>query len=236
LRMNSNLQQKLQEFSAEPPQGVWDKIADALDADGLFAQRLYQYEEPPPVAAWEEIEKSLSVSAPVKNVSFITRFKKPLRYAAVACIIAVALVTITLTVKRTEAGSIEAGSHAKITVRSTVPSNTAPGQATDSPVPAASSQESKPGLAGEPNGSVASAESGAGKTTQAVYSSLNEYVLFNDGDGRTRRVSKKLADLVRCKDSNVACQQRLQRLRRKLAANAMTTDFTGILEMLRQLQ
>jgi hypothetical protein len=103
--MNSNLQNKLQQFSAAPPDGVWDKIADALD-EGSFSQRLYQYEERPPAAAWQEVEKSLETAVPPNVVPFTTRFRRPLRYAAAACLLAVILVTITLTVRRTEAGAI----------------------------------------------------------------------------------------------------------------------------------
>src|SRR5689334_9566434 len=76
-KMESNLQNKLQEFSATPPEGVWHKIADALDAQEPFAQRLQQYEEHPPVAVWSEIEKVLDEAVPAKVVPFGVRFRKP---------------------------------------------------------------------------------------------------------------------------------------------------------------
>ncbi len=45
-----------------------------------------------------------------------------------------------------------------------------------------------------------------------------------------------MADFVNCKDEDTGCKQRLKELRQRMAAKAMTTDFTGVLEMLRQLQ
>lgn len=234
--MDSNFQSKLQGFSAEPPEGVWGRIADALGAEGSFAQRLHQHEESPPAVVWTEIERSLDVPMPAKETPFITRFRKPLRYAAAASIIAVALVAVTLSIKRTEAGAIDPGSNATVPTKNAASAAKVSQGEKKPPQTAISSQQDNTNQSKYPDNPVVSTESMTNKTTQAVYSSLNEYVSFNDGDGKRRKVSKKLINLVRCKDGDVACQQRLQQLRQKLAANAMTTDFTGILEMMRQLQ
>lgn len=233
--MESNLQNKLQEFTAEPPKGVWEKIANVLDEHQPFAQRLLQYEEPPPAASWNKIEKDLAASVPAKVVPFTVRFKRPLRYAAAACFLAVILVTITLTVRRTEAGAIDPGSN------TTVPTNMASapsGQKSNTAQAIASSERNKAKNNTDRSTTDSTISSADDKAPgqNLIYSSLNEYVFFNDGDGKRRRVSKKLVNLVRCGDSDVACQQRLKQLRQRLAANAMTTDFTGILEMMRQLQ
>lgn len=227
--MDSHLQNKLQQFSAEPPEMVWEKIADALDANQNFSFRLHQYKEDPPVTTWNKIEKALPRVTPAKVASFTTRFRKTLRYAAAACFLAAVLVTITLTIKRTEAGAIEAGSN------TTVPTNNTAVQKDRATI----NDEKKMSDSKASDHSIASAANDTGSNASiqsAVYSSFNEYVVFKDGDGKRRRVSKKLASLVRCGDSDVACQQRLQQLRQRMAAKAMTTDFTGILEMLRQLQ
>ena len=231
--MESNLQNKLQEFSTTPPEGVWHKIADALDAQEPFAQRLQQYEEHPPVAVWSEIEEVLDEAVPAKVVPFGVRFRKPLRYAVAACFLAIVLVTITLTVRRTEAGALDPGS------TSTVPTNNDPSTDQQNNVQTiASSEEANSNNRKDRVATDSSMPSADDKAfdRNLVYSSLNGYVFFNDGDGKRRRVSKKLVNLVRCGDSDMACQQRLQQLRQRLAAKAMTTDFTGILEMTRQLQ
>lgn len=242
--MDSNLQNKLQQFSAPPPDGVWDKIAGTLDEEA-FSQRLYQYEENPPVTAWHGIERVLAGAAhsPARVIPFTTRFRKPLRYVAVACIMAVILVTITLTVRRTEAGAIDAASN------TTVPESD-PAVATNSrsvEQTAATSQQADRKTTTQ-TATISSAkeietpDAATGKNRQQAfrpgtrYASLNEYVFFRDGDGKMRKVAKKLAGFVNCKDGDSNCQQHLQMLRQKMAANAMTTDFTGILDMLRQLQ
>ena len=250
--MDSNLQNKLQEFSATPPEGVWEKIADVLDAHEGYGGRLYHYEEQPPTITWRQIEENLAeATTPGRVVPFMTRFKKPLRYLAAASLIGVLLVTITLTVRHTEAGALRPGSNT--TVPESAPASAAGNvaeQAEKNPVPETVSSEFGEGssktdpqetahhnnnhddvLAGGEQKTPAKTSRSAG-----VYSSMNNYVLFTDGDGRQRRVSKKLADLVKCKDGDGSCQQRLRQLRQKMAASAMTTDFTGILEMLRQLQ
>lgn len=248
--MDSNLQNKLQQFSATPPEGVWDTIADVLDAHDGYGQRLYLYEEQPPSTVWQQIEEYLTVAAsPARVVPFTTRFKKPLRYLAAACIIGVLLVTVTLSVRHTEAGALQAGSNT--TVPESAPASTTGNGAAQAeknsaaaPSPSTASngktdpQSTDPYNKNQDDALAGAEQKKATKTYRSagVYSSMNNYVLFTDGDGRLRRVSKKLADLVKCKDGDGICQQRLQQLRQKMAATAMTTDFTGLLEMLHQLQ
>jgi negative regulator of sigma E activity len=247
--MERHFQDKLQQFSATPPEGVWNKIADALDAEENFSQRLYQFEEQPPAAAWIAIEKNLEEAAPAKLIPFSTRFRKPLRLAAVASVLAAVLITVTLTVKRTEAGAIDAGSNTTVPTAKTSPAATnQPNPETSiPPTPEAtveqpakeSRNQSNMARSGqqkqETEKVVISTKGNTGKPG-VIYSSLNEYVMFKDGDGKQRKVSKKMADFVNCKDDDLPCKQRLKQLRQKMAARAMTTDFMGILDMLRQLQ
>ena len=239
--MESNLPTKLQQFSADPPGEVWDKIADSLDSDKSFSRRLFHYAEEPPAAAWQAIAKDLAEPVEADVVPFFKRFRKPLRYAVVASFIAVVLVTVTLTVKRTEAGALEAGS------KTTVPEQVSSKQ--QDRVPQAltqqvtkedkdATQKQDESTTEEANNTTASTrkDSLRPQNTNATLSSMNAYVFFTDGDGIMRKVPKKLASLVKCKDDDIVCQQRLQDLRQRMAAKAMTTDFTGILEMLHQLQ
>src|SRR4051812_9969578 len=107
--MNSDLQNKLSHFEAEPPEGVWNKIADALDEESTFSQRLFAYEEQPPLQVWNDIETALDETVPTKVIPFTTRFKTPLRYIAAASVIAVILVITTLSINKTGAGSLQAG-------------------------------------------------------------------------------------------------------------------------------
>lgn len=231
--MESNLQSKLQAYSAPPPAGVWNKIADALDADEAFSHRLYQYEEPPPAALWAKLETALEEEPQIAKVVTGNSFKKFFRYGAVACFIAVILVTVTLTVRRTEAGALQAGSN------STVPTSTDPSAAAAAKKQNAVAQKNKMSSATNNTRAypiAAAEEDHPTNISRPSLASFNEYVSFRDGDGKLRRVAKKLAAFVNCNDGDEACQQRLQQLRQTMAINATTTDFTGVLEMLHGLQ
>lgn len=246
--MNSDLQNKLQQFSAEPPAGTWDKIASALDAEESFAPRLYAYEETPPAVNWQKIEKALAeqttdVPEKAKVVPLNRRLSKPMRYIAAASIIAIILVTITLTTERTEAGALETDG------TTAVPAATLP--VTAGTPPSGNRDNSRQdfnsnGSDTEPNGQNSLARSQtqrpnslAGKrdfSTAPINALQSHYVTYSDGNGKVMRVSRKMETYINCDDSDRQCKQRLKELRQKMAAKAMTTDFTGILEMLRQLQ
>lgn len=238
--MNSNLQNKLQQFRATPPEGAWNEIVQALDAETPSGRRLHNYEEMPSATNWQRIEDALQNSVPAKVVPFTRRFRKPMRYIAVACFIAVVLVTITLTVRRTEAGALEpTGRTTSNTIvspanRSTSPSHLPTQPATNTTTETQSGagpQHAKGTSPGTANSPTATSE-----TAGVNYASLNEYEFFSDDDGNVRRISKKMAGFIHCKDGDSGCKQRLQFLRQKLATKAITTDFTGILDMLQQLQ
>jgi hypothetical protein len=244
--MDRPLQQKLQQFSATPPEGAWNKIADALDVEGDYVSRLAQFEAEPPAHIWETVEANLQQEAtPAKVIPFSTRFRRPMRYAAVACFIAVVLMTVTLTVKRTEAGAIEANSETTVPTKKQTLSNTIPEPKSNAASPVIvktkekESDNKQPYPQTEKGKSAPVAQAIKNETTtrftKPVYSSLNKYVVFNDGDGKLRKVSKKLVGFINCQDNDLKCKQRLQQLRQKMAASVMTTDFTGLLETLRQL-
>lgn len=246
--MESNLQNKLQQFSAAPPEAAWQKIVDALDKEETFPQRLYQYEEQPPFSAWTEIEKEMerNQEAPAKVVPFTTRFKTVIRYAAVACFIAVVLVTVTLIVKRTEAGALQQESRTTIPTKETAVAtdNTTAQQPSLSQV--IKDEESSQAIATAKNDkSLKSSDNSAAAfnknnrtpvITASILPTSKNYVTFSDGDGNVRKVSKKMASFVKCADGDAACKQRLQKLRQKMASAVITTDFTGVLDLLRQLQ
>jgi hypothetical protein len=243
--MDSSLQQKLQQFSATPPEGAWNKIVDALDVESDYVSRLSQYEAEPPAHIWETVEANLQQeAAPAKVIPFSTRFRRPMRYAAVACFITVILMMVTLTVKRTEAGAIDAGSETTVPTTKQTASNKLPNSKSNTSSRAVATAEQQkssntqtpPQPKREDNGVVASKNEPITRSIKPIYSSVNEYVMFSDGDGKLRKVSKKLLNFVTCKDNDLECKKRLQQLRQKMAASVITTDFTGLVESLRQLQ
>ncbi|MDQ3278166.1 MAG: hypothetical protein M3Q06_07555 [Bacteroidota bacterium] len=238
--MNSNFQNKLQQFSANPPEGVWNKIANALDTDEGFAQRLYTYEETPPTITWQKIEQGLETQAePVKVVPISKRFSKPMRYVAAASVLAITLLTVILTRKGTDAVSSDRQG-TTVAPAVNVPVSVATSQSADNQPAGTTLQPStnnkNESLAGSRSKAASASNSRRLNTTTPINVSVNDYVTYNDGNGKVVKVSRKMENFINCDDGDWQCKQRLQKLRQKMAAKAMTTDFTGILEMLRQLQ
>lgn len=240
--MDSNLQSKLQQYSPTPPEGVWNKIADALDSGEDYARRLYAFEEQPPATAWPQLESALEENHHTKVVPFTKRFKIPLRYLAAASIIAVVLITISLTVRKTKAGDLQVANHSGA-VATTTP--VTPAKQNNHTAQTPNEQQEKTWqqtpVTDKQNGRIAASGSdaqaaGRPSAPSSGAASTVRYLMYDDGDGNLIRVSKKVAGLINCKDGDYACQQRLRQLRQTLATKATTADFTGILEMLHQLQ
>jgi len=260
--MSSDLQNKLFHFEADPPKEVWDKIAGALDADAeqTFPQRLFSYEEQPPAGIWDKIETSLEEEPTIKVIP-ITRYKKPLRFvAAAASIIAIIFLTTNLLNKKTGSGSVIGGTE---TVNTTNQSSVLP---LDNPNPknnvvpvpkkepttaTASSQDDDDDQIVRrrtltsirpqnisPFVSIRKAFIPATVDKEAFFdfSEMDNYMVYSDGKGNAMRVPKKLFSLVSCDDNDNSCKERIKQLQQKMAASATTTDFGGIIEILRQLQ
>lgn len=238
--MDTHLQNRLQQFTAPPPKEAWNKIAAALDAAPSFAQKLQQYKEAPPAGCWPAIEQGLNEPA-ATVVPFSARFKKTLRYVAAASLLATIALTLTLTLRRTEAGPAQAGKDATGSFTQeaaayqptgTLPKDSARDVLTATPPQTAPDALTKniPPVAGLPIQKKR-------RVTQATIAPLpagSRYVLFRDGDGQVRKISKKLADFIHCQNDD--CRQHLKEVRQKMASEAMMTDFTSLLELVRQLQ
>jgi hypothetical protein len=77
----------------------------------------------------------------------------------------------------------------------------------------------------------------AERTNAIDYSSTDDkYMIYSDGDGNAMRLPKKLYDAFACNTDRITCKQKLKKLQEQVAASAMKTDFTGILDMLNNLQ
>lgn len=260
--MSNDLQNKLFHFEADPPKEVWNKIADALDADAeqTFPQRLLNYEEQPPAGIWDKIEAGLEESGPAVKVIPITWFKKPLRYvAAAASIIAIVFMATNLANKNAATGSMVGGTETITPAnQSSVlpldqPNITKSNEQTQHEAPAIASAE-EPNETARPKRKRSPAfirpqnifrsfsfsqrflPQKAEKKERLDFSGLDNYMVYSDGDGNAIRVPKKLFHLVYCEDDDDSCRERIRRLQKKMAASATTTDFGGVLEILRQLQ
>lgn len=67
-------------------------------------------------------------------------------------------------------------------------------------------------------------------------SSLNDFMIYSDEDGNAMKLPKKLFSLVNCPNGDDSCKERILNMQQKLSSASIASGFTGILEMLRQLQ
>lgn len=260
--MNSNLQNKLSGFEATPPAGVWDKIAGALDAEQTFPQKLYHYKEQPGANAWTRIASALEqdTSSPGKVVPFTTRHKKPIRYVAAATVLAVALFTGSLFMKKGETAPVETAQQTVVPIQKQIvvePTRNVATQHTSTLIPTIAAVPTGNGDVHtqpksryrrilnfiSPQNIVNSvAVSGlfipeeVDKEAMFDHASLNNYMVYSDGNGNAMKLPKKLFSLVNCPDGDGSCRERIHQLQQKLSANTTNADFAGIMEMLRQLQ
>jgi len=256
--MNSDLQNKLYHFEADPPPEVWNRIDDALDAEQSFPQRLFQYEEDPAPQVWDAIAATLDEPSPAIKVVPITRYKKPVRYVAVAASIIAAVLLITrFSDNKTGAGAAIGGIETAATTNqaSILPTEKSPVVVEPNNQQETiinSSKENEHPTAAQPKRTLASIRpqlslaafrisqsflpGTANKEALFDFSALDSYMVYSDDDGNAMKLPKKLFSLVNCQDGDETCKERVHQLQQKLAANATTTDFAGILEILRQLQ
>lgn len=259
LKMNSDLQNKLSSFEATPPREVWDKIVEALDNENAFAQRLYNYQAIPKTNIWEKIESSMEEVVPAKVVPFTIRYRKPIRYIAAASILAVILVSAALLMKRTEAGSLETAGEKTVPARDVSIQN----PAVTSTINLNTQVETAANLSANNQLDIYQAAirkkrflnfirpqnifkaivlsenfvpEGVEQNELFSFSKLNDYMVYSDGDGNAMKVPKKLFSLVNCADGDGTCRERILRMQQKLSSASIAADFTGVLEMLRQLQ
>lgn len=252
--MSSQLQNKLLHYEAQPPSGVWDKIAPLFDdqLSPILSDKLYQYEEDPSLKVWQNINRQLNTpSKEGKVVPFYIRYKKPLKYSGAAAIfLFIAVLTSLLISKKTE---------------SELPSNSIVQNKIikkDSSNPFVNSEEKNSLFSkkenSKPDQTVAKSTSQRQQTErQHSYSFTNnllpqqaekndnvvnttidkdKYMIYSDGEGNAIRLPKKIFSAFTCPTEDIICKQRLQLLREKFAASAMTADFNGFLQILKSLQ
>jgi hypothetical protein len=260
--MDSNLQNKLYHFEANPPQEVWDKIAESLDTEETFPERLFRYEVQPPPQAWSMIEASLDQANTPAKVIPLSRYKKPLRYIAAASTIAIVLAITTLNTREPGGNITQANTKTSLPINqaSVLPLPKKPvlveEPAPMSPTVVTTARTEKAGRVYrktsapkkelgviDPQNAINSVSlSGqfipdeVNKEQMFDFSVLDNYMVCSDGNGNAIKLSKKLFSLVSCPTGDGSCKERIHQLRQKLTANTVSTDFAGLLEIVRQLQ
>lgn len=255
--MSSQLQNKLLHYEVKPPAEVWSKIAASLDENVIpsLSEKLYQYEEVPSPQIWNKIETQLEDTPKEKNkvVPFYIRYSRPLKYSGtVAAMIVVAVSVSLLVSKRTGSESTTQN----VTANKIHPDTTTFDNNSRKEISETVSRSL------ERNGNGTSFSKTRTSRTKRVYyqSSFSlgqhflpglvergpaidastipddKYMIYSDGNGNAVRLPKKIYNAVACPTENDDCKRRLKELKEKFVSAAITSDFNGILEILRSLQ
>jgi len=250
--MSEALQNKLQQYAPQPPEGVWNRIASSLDEEpAALGARLQAYEEAPPAHTWAAIARRLG-SAPLKQVSTQTI----IRYAAAAvCIGLVVFGGLRFFAK----GPAEAGliTHEARTPAGTASPEPAERKATDAPIrepdgiTASRTTKGSPHTPRGRNGDRIAAgtslaarglmenfipQTAEPKPVIAARPTVEKYMVYSDDLGNAVKLPKKLFDFFACVAEDISCKKQMQHLQQKFAATGFTTDFTGVMEMLQGLK
>ena len=258
--MSTQLQNKLWHYAPEPPQKVWETIASLLDEkiEAGFPQKLYDFETNPSPLAWDKIKARLDAPSPAKVVPFFQKHKKRIQYAAAAAIVIFLAITTTLLIENKTGSAVIATTPARVQNQ---PRNMDPKASPDqSPAPKSNSllASARPNPEYQKNseekkspynklqpqtklGAIISHWTFMPKVAQAKQTvssdiPVEKYMVYSDGDGNAMKLPKKLFDFITCVKEDVLCKQEMQQLQQKVASAVLTTDFTGVLEVLRNLK
>ena len=226
--MNNPFQNKLLNYEDDPPPGVWNKIELSFnDTSILHSQNLYGFEAAPPAFVWEKINEQLNKSSKeqAKLVPFFTRYRKPLKYSVAMAFFIFAAIIVSLFISKKTISESPVNNAAN---RSTKHTNT-----TDE-----IKKKRIRAIYNSEFNSTSKTESISAETNEIVVHSLTsgKYIIVNDAEGNAIRLSKKIYRSFACPANHFNCKERLKQLKEKFASAAFTSDFMGILKILKTLQ
>lgn len=258
--MSTQLQNKLLHYAPEPPEKVWEAIVNSLEESASpLSEKLYHFEATPSTEVWDKINSQLDAVRFAKVVPFLHRYKKVVRYSTAVAVVTFLAITTTLLIgKQTQSETTSQQAQVQQPT-SNSKTSAAPTQkdGSNGEVFLANIGETKintqPSTASEkrnvlhrlrPPFQLASVEVGenfvpeAAEIKQTVNTDLpvEKYMVYSDADGNAMKLPKKLFDFISCVQEDVNCKQQLQQLQQKFASTALTTDFTGVLELLKNLK
>ncbi len=229
--MNDQLQQRLLNFTAEPPGQVWDAVRSELDQQmpGI-SHKLSEYGTQPPKQLWEKIESGLEKPSVFSVIPFYRKRAAKLMAAAVI------LLAVFLGVRSMVNFS---GQEKPITsfenniqeeaVRSTIDSPTEHSDVDETKATRTTTVERNPSK----------------KAVSASVASLNKnrYITVSNEDGRQVRLSKKIVPVFDCagdkiKVKGMRCREDIKSLQEKIGSSftSPSADFAGLIDMLKSLE
>jgi transcriptional regulator len=252
--MSSELQKKLTAFEADPPGRIWEAISASMDRQeaGSYTERLLKYEVSPPSGLWAKIQSQLGQLEKYDPgvIPFYKKYSRHLKYSGVAAVIVTfGIISSLLISKKTKSEVtsepiVHQTSQAKenFSIPEDLPLHTHNSSVT--------SIYMKPGILQEKiarqlrstsDNTMALLEQVAPKFAQRKHTinfsmPSEAYMIYSDGKGNAVRLPKRLYDAFACPDDKITCREQLKKLQEKIASSSVTSDLTGILEMLNNLQ
>jgi hypothetical protein len=255
--MSNDIQKKLSQFEAQPPQKVWDKIAIALDQNefGMLGERLSQFESMPTSIIWNKINEDLDKKTQAKIIPFYKKHATTLRYGSAIAIFVVIATVVSLFISKKTISEVPSQNIAnskqpvikkdqqkiseddlqdeneKITLQAlNKPEKQFHTQRRDNTFTTSSSAL----------GFILSIDKlipkFAKRTTAIAFNSpVDKYMVYSNENGSAVKLPKKLFDAIACPAQDVICQKKFKQMQEKFAASALTTGFTGVLDILNKL-
>ena len=249
--MDKDFKSRLQQFELPPPPGSWERLADALDQDALdFPRRLQQYESTPPPGAWNKIASAIIDNPMETMVIPMSSRRKKFAWIAAAAAVVIAIFLVfpfgnsgnneTITPGIVNAGIIPRNKPVEVVPDTgSTPASTEEDQdITINKTPV--SKQSSSQYDDEDPGPIAMLEYAPAQVNNQRRFSFTDadenYMTYTDDDGYVGRLPKKLYDVFECATREMVCRAKIRDLQSRVASSAVSSDFTGVLQMLRNLQ
>lgn len=251
--MSEQLQERLYNYHAQPPDKAWDKIVSVLDVESekSLSEKLINYRATPPAFVWDNIVASFE-DAQATVVPFGKRLLKPLKYvSAAASLVAVAMIVSlllnkksvadTVVLPKSEQNTIPLTSPSIVQKDSTVVAKKSFVNATLSKAPSANNKNKNSRRWLLQTYTSRSNKEFANRVVKNNYpirniEHLDRYIIFSKASGEAFRLSKKLFDLFACNDED--CKENIQAIQEKMADPSITAagDFPAVLAMLQNIK
>jgi hypothetical protein len=250
--MEQNFQDRLKNFQFPPPDGAWNRIEDVLEAqrEKKLARKLFYFEVMPPTQVWQKLSfrigKDKSTGTPKKPI------KKYLVYASIAASIILSIVSVNLmtgnnsteteesliTKPKLEKPSSEQTNPKPNTI--TVIDNSRNLIAAVHPTVKKNGSQHKFSLKNIEEHLIGSTSSlqkfipeSASRNQEISYEDgLDKYMIYASNDGNAVRLPKKMYDNIACPSNDPSCREKIKLLQQKMAQGSFASDFTGVLDLL----
>lgn len=260
--MTESFKKKLQDFAPEPPKSVWEGIVSRLNDSPVFADKLAGYEATPPAGAWKAIVQQLDQKEkePLVRIIRPNRYAAAAILLIVAGITYFSLFQQEPVQAITTTQAVSPVPFPNSNPAPPVSVSSGDNDIARQPSPADKSEEAYANqdkkqtalahLSGEPDHHIPESALGfadensdklfipshAAPTRRLLLSpTADRYMVYSDGQGNAMRLPRHMFDYVACITNELDCKKRIAQLRSKAAAITMSTDFSGVLEMLAKL-